>query len=86
MPAAAVFATGVKNYVAVVTPEDRVAVHEIQIMENDGELVHFTSDSVRAGDRVALDLGASVANGQRVQPVGDATPRLGDTAVTHRAP
>ena len=86
VPAAAVFATGVKNYVAVVTPEDRVAVHEIQIMENDGELVHFTSDSVRAGDRVALDLGASVANGQRVQPVGDATPRLGDTAVTHRAP
>jgi RND family efflux transporter MFP subunit len=76
VPAAAVFATGPRNYVAIVTPQNRVAVHEIRVMENDGEIIHFTSDSVRAEDRAALDLGHSVANGQLVQPANEpaATP------------
>ncbi len=73
VPAAAVFANGSKNFVAVVTPQNRVAVHSIHIMENDGEVIHFTADSVGAGDRVALDLGDSVPNGQRVQPVDEPT-------------
>jgi membrane fusion protein, multidrug efflux system len=71
VPSSAVFADGAKTYVAVVTPQDRVAVHEVRVMENDGEIVHFTSDSVTAGDRVAIDLGNSVPNGQRVRPVND---------------
>jgi RND family efflux transporter MFP subunit len=71
VPAAAVFSTGLKDYMAVVTPQNRVAVHEIHVIENDGEVVHFASDSVRAGDRVALDLGDSVPDGQLVQPVDE---------------
>ena len=76
VPAAAVFSRGTKNCIAVITPENRIAVHEVHVMENDGEIVHFTSDVVRAGDRVALDVGNSVPDGQRVQPVteGSAQP------------
>ncbi|HWZ58164.1 MAG TPA: HlyD family efflux transporter periplasmic adaptor subunit, partial [Gemmatimonadaceae bacterium] len=71
VPAAAVFANGTQNYIALVTSQNRVAVHEIHVMENDGEIIHFTSDSVRAGDRAALDLGRSVPDGQRVQPADE---------------
>lgn len=74
VPAAAVFAHGAKNFVAVVTAQDRVAVREVRVMENDGEIIHFTSDSVQAGDRVAIDLGNSVPDGQRVQPIDEGTP------------
>jgi RND family efflux transporter MFP subunit len=69
VPAASVFSQGPQNYVALVTPANHVAVHEVHVMENDGEIVHFTSDSVRAGDHVALDVGNSIANGAQVQPV-----------------
>jgi hypothetical protein len=55
----------------VVTPDDRVAVRGVRVMDNDGEIVHFMSDSVQAGDRVALDLGNTVPNGQRVQPADE---------------
>jgi RND family efflux transporter MFP subunit len=71
VPAGAVFAQGVKNFVAVVTPDDRVVVRGVRVMDNDGEIVHFMSDSVQAGDRVALDLGNTVPNGQRVQPADE---------------
>ena len=71
VPAAAVFANGNKNYVAVVTPENRVAVREVHVIENDGEIVHFTSDDIKAGEHVALDVGNSIANGQRVQPADE---------------
>lgn len=69
--AAAVFARGRSTFVDVISPERRVAVREIHVVENDGEIVHFTSDSVRAGDRVALDLGSSVPDGQLVQPASE---------------
>ena len=75
LPAAAVFSDGPRNLVAVVTPQDRVAVHQIHVVDNDGEIVRFTSDSVRAGDRVAIDLGNSVPNGERVQPAEEGAAR-----------
>jgi RND family efflux transporter MFP subunit len=75
VPAAAVFANGLKTFVDVVSPQNRVAVREIHVIENDGEIVHFTSDSVRAGDRVALDLGNSVPDGQLVQPANETVPK-----------
>jgi multidrug efflux pump subunit AcrA (membrane-fusion protein) len=74
VPAGAVFSQGVKNFIAVVGADHRVAVHEVHIVINDGEVVYFTSDAIKAGDRVALDLGNSVPDGQRVQPV-DETPK-----------
>jgi hypothetical protein len=73
VPAEAVFASGAADYVAVVTPHDRVAVHTIRVIENDGDVVHFASDSVQAGDRVALDAGESVQDGQKVQPADEPT-------------
>jgi membrane fusion protein, multidrug efflux system len=72
VPAAAVFALGAKDFVAVVTPDNRIAVRGIHVVENDGELVHFISDSVRAGERVALDVGNSIPDGGRVQPAAEA--------------
>ena len=75
LPASAVFSDGPRNLVAVVTPQDRVAVHQIHVVDNDGEIVRFTSDSVRAGDRVAIDLGNSVPNGERVQPAEEGAAR-----------
>lgn len=74
VPSGAVFSQGVKNFIAVVGADHRVAVHEVHIVINDGEVVYFTSDAIKAGDRVALDLGNSVPDGQRVQPV-DETPK-----------
>jgi membrane fusion protein, multidrug efflux system len=76
VPATAVFSQGPKNYIALITPENRIAMREVHVMENDGEIVHFTADAVKVGDRVALDVGNSVPDGQRVQPVteGSAQP------------
>jgi multidrug efflux pump subunit AcrA (membrane-fusion protein) len=74
VPAGAVFSQGVKNFVAIVNSEHRVEVREIHVVINDGEVVYFTSDSIKAGDHVAMDLGNSVPDGQRVQPV-DETPK-----------
>jgi membrane fusion protein, multidrug efflux system len=71
VPAAAVFAQGPKNYVALVTPTNHIAVREVRVIENDGEIVHFSSDSVRAGDHVALDVGNSIPNGAKVQPAAE---------------
>jgi membrane fusion protein, multidrug efflux system len=72
VPSAAVFANGQKNYIAVVTRENRIAVREVHVVENDGEIVRFTSDSVRAGEHVALDVGNSIPNGGQVQPANEA--------------
>jgi membrane fusion protein, multidrug efflux system len=71
VPAAAVFAEGTKNYVAVVTPQNRLMMREVHVVENDGEIVHFMSDSVKTGNRVALDVGNSVPNGSKVQPAAE---------------
>jgi membrane fusion protein, multidrug efflux system len=71
VPAAAVFTQGTKNYVATVTADNRVAVREVNVVTNDGEVVYFTSDALKAGDRVALDLGNSVPDGQRIRIADD---------------
>src|SRR5580704_5080871 len=75
LPAAAVFSDGATNFVAVVTSQNRVAIRPVHVADNDGEIVRFTSDSVSAGDRVALDVGNSIPGGERVQPTEEGMAR-----------
>jgi RND family efflux transporter MFP subunit len=69
--AEAVFARGIKNYVAVVTPDNKVQFKEVHVLDNDGETVRLAPGDLSAGDRVALDLGDSVPEGQQIQPLGE---------------
>jgi RND family efflux transporter MFP subunit len=69
--ASAVFARGLKNYVALLTPDNHVTFREVHVVDNDGEIVRLATGDLHAGDRVALDLGDSVPEGQRVQPLGE---------------
>jgi hypothetical protein len=69
--AEAVFARGIKNYVAVVTPDNKVQFKEVHVLDNDGETVRLAPGDLNAGDRVALDLGDSVPEGQQIQPLGE---------------
>jgi membrane fusion protein, multidrug efflux system len=70
--AAAVFARGLKNYIALLTPDNRVTFKEVHVLDNDGEIVRLAPGDLQPGERVALDLGDSVPEGQKVQPLGDA--------------
>jgi membrane fusion protein, multidrug efflux system len=67
----AVFARGIKNYVARVTPDNKVQFKEVHVLDNDGETVRLAPGDLNPGDRVALDLGDSVPEGQRIQPLGE---------------
>jgi membrane fusion protein, multidrug efflux system len=69
--ASAVFARGTKNYVALITPNNRIAFREVHVLDNDGETVRLAPGDVQPGERVALDLGDSVPEGQQVQPLGE---------------
>jgi membrane fusion protein, multidrug efflux system len=70
IPAEALIIRGTKNYVAVVGEDNRVTFREVHILDTDGVTVRLI-DGVQEGERVALNLGDSVPEGQHVQPVGD---------------
>ena len=70
IPAEALIVRPTGDYVAVVTPDNRVAFRPVHILDTDGVTVRLL-DGVEEGDRVALNLGDSVPEGQHVQPVGD---------------
>ncbi len=53
-----------------VTPDNRVTFREVHILDTDGVTVRLVS-GIQEGDRVALNLGDSVPEGQHVQPLGD---------------
>ena len=72
VPAEALVVRGTKDFVAVVTPANRVTFREVHVADTDGVIVRLL-DGVTEGDRVAINLGDSVPEGQRVQPVGDST-------------
>ena len=71
VPAEAVFSRGLTNFVATVTSENRVAFREVHVVDNDGQTVRLAPGDLHPGDRVALNLGDSVPDGQRVQPLGE---------------
>jgi multidrug efflux pump subunit AcrA (membrane-fusion protein) len=74
VPAEAVFSRGFKNFVATVTPTNQIAFREVHVVDNDGLSVRLTPGDLKTGDRVALNLGDSVPDGQRVQPIGEPSP------------
>ena len=71
VPAEAVFSRGFKNFVATLTSNNQIAFREVHVVDNDGLTVRLTPGDLQAGDRVALNLGDSVPDGQRVQPIGE---------------
>lgn len=69
--ASAVFARGLKNYVALLKADNTVTFREVHVLDNDGETVRLAPADLEPGDRLAMDLGDSVPEGQRVQPLGE---------------
>lgn len=70
IPAEALIVRGTGDFVAAITPDDRVTFRQVHILDTDGVTIRLL-DGVQEGDRVALNLGDSVPEGQHVQPVGD---------------
>ncbi len=71
VPAEAVFARGNATFVARITPGNTIAFHLVHVLDNDGEMVRLAPHDVDPGDRVALNLGDSVPDGQRIQPIAE---------------
>ena len=67
IPAKALIIRGKNTFVGVITPENKVNLRAVDIYESDGTTVRLTS-GVQEGEKVALDLGQSVQDGQHVQP------------------
>ena len=67
IPAEALIVRGEKHFVAVITADDHVTYREIHILDTDGVTVRVVS-GIQEGERVALNLGDSVGEGQHVQP------------------
>lgn len=70
IPAEALIVRGTKDFVAVVTPANRVTFRQVRVADTDGITVRLVN-GVTEGERVAVDLGDSVPDGQRIQPVSD---------------
>jgi membrane fusion protein, multidrug efflux system len=67
IPSNALVMRGAKPFVAVVTPAGTVTFRPIVPSGDDGQHVRVLS-GLKAGERVALHLGESVAEGEKVQP------------------
>lgn len=68
IPSEALVMRGTKPFVAVITPGDTVVHRPVVIGVDEGPRVRIVS-GLRAGERVAVNLGESVADGGRIQPV-----------------
>src|SRR5437588_18522 len=68
LPAGALIVRGDTTLVAVVDSADRVAFRRVVVARDDGQSAQIAG-GVAPGERVALNVGESVAEGARVQPV-----------------
>ena len=68
VPAEALVSRGETQCVCVVGREDRVAVRPVTVFQSDGRMVKLT-DGLSEGERVVLNLGGTLVEGERVQPV-----------------
>jgi RND family efflux transporter MFP subunit len=68
LPVEALVMRGRDPYVAVVASDGKVSYRAVKIGDDDGKRVRIL-DGVAAGERVALNLGDSVADGSRVQVI-----------------
>ncbi len=71
VPAAALLIHGRLPFVALVDDQDRVKFQGVELAEDDGQRVRI-SKGLAVGQRVALNLGDQVSEGQKVQPVTQA--------------
>lgn len=67
IPTQALIICGNKTLVGVITPDNKVNLRPVEIYESDGKTARLSS-GVQEGDKIALDLGQSVKDGQLVQP------------------
>ena len=65
-PVEALVVRGTKTVLGVIDDKNRVHLEPVVVASNDGHLVTFASGAA-AGQRVALNLGSAVADGDRVQ-------------------
>jgi RND family efflux transporter MFP subunit len=68
VPSAALVMRGARTLLAVITPDDRITMRAVTIVDDDGRVARV-SEGVRLGERVAVNLDDSTAEGDRVQPV-----------------
>src|SRR5262249_41400523 len=68
LPAEALVLRAQQPFVAVLDGEDRVRYRSVSVADDDGVRVRLLS-GVEPGDRVAIGLGDSVAEGTKAQPV-----------------
>jgi RND family efflux transporter MFP subunit len=67
VPAEALLVKGEKSYVGVVGSDNRVRFREVSVADSDGKMVR-SSAGIGEGDRVVLNPGSSISEGQLVQP------------------
>ena len=67
IPTQALIIRGNKTLVGVITPDNKVNLRPVEIYESDGKTARLSS-GVQEGEKIALDLGQSVKDGQLVQP------------------
>lgn len=65
-PVEALLVRGGKSFVAVIDDRSRVHIVPVVVATNDGRMLTFAS-GLAAGDRIALNLGSAVADGEKVQ-------------------
>lgn len=68
IPATALVLRGVKTFVAVVGPHNRVTFRPVEVASDDGTHVVIGS-GLRGGERIAINIGDSVSDGSEIQPV-----------------
>jgi membrane fusion protein, multidrug efflux system len=71
IPAPALVMKGDKSLVATLADENTVRFKEVTVYETDGKTV-LLSSGLTEGEKVIVDLGESVKEGQRVRPIEEA--------------
>jgi len=74
VPAAALVMKGDKAFVATLQDEDKVSFKEVTVYESDGKTARLSS-GLSQGEKVIVDLGEGVVEGQHVRPVTDTEPK-----------
>lgn len=67
-PSEALVSRGQTPCVCVVDQDDRVALRPVTVFESDGRKLKLTK-GLEEGERVVLNLGGSLSDGERVQPI-----------------
>ncbi len=78
IPAQALVMRDQASFVALLTDDNRVTFRPVTISESDGQVVRLHS-GLKEGERIILNLGQSIAEGQQVQPIETPSSRTSST-------